>query len=318
MGKEFASRADLEAKRITFSELSEHAYAYTAEGDPNTGIVIGDDAVMVIDTQATPAMARDVIDRVRGVTDKPIKYVVLTHYHAVRVLGASAYGAEHVIASQDTYDLIVERGEQDYQSEYERFPRLFQAVDSIPGLTWPTITFRGEMTIRMGKTEVKLLQLGRGHTKGDTVVWLPAEKVLFSGDLVEYGATPYTGDAYLTDWPQTLDRVAALGAEKLVPGRGDAATTPATVKAALDGTREFIVQLFEAVQAGRASGKDLRRVYEDASAALRPRFGQWVIFDHCLPFDVSRAYDEAGGFRDPRIWTAERDAQLWQALAGEG
>ena len=318
MGKEFASRADLEAKRITFSELSEHAYAYTAEGDPNTGIVIGDDAVMVIDTQATPAMARDVIDRVRGVTDKPIKYVVLTHYHAVRVLGASAYGAEHVIASQDTYDLIVERGEQDYQSEYERFPRLFQAVDSIPGLTWPTITFRGEMTIRMGTTEVKLLQLGRGHTKGDTVVWLPAEKVLFSGDLVEYGATPYTGDAYLTDWPQTLDRVAALGAEKLVPGRGDAATTPATVKAALDGTREFIVQLFEAVQAGRASGKDLRRVYEDASAALRPRFGQWVIFDHCLPFDVSRAYDEAGGFRDPRIWTAERDAQLWQALAGEG
>ena len=318
MGKEFASRADLEAKRITFSELSEHAYAYTAEGDPNTGIVIGDDAVMVIDTQATPVMARDVIDRIRGVTDKPIKYVVLTHYHAVRVLGASAYGAEHIIASQDTCDLIVERGEQDYKSEYERFPRLFQAVDSIPGLTWPTITFRGEMTIRMGRTEVKLLQLGRGHTKGDTVVWLPAEKVLFSGDLVEYGATPYTGDAYLTDWPQTLDRVAALGAEKLVPGRGDAATTPATVKAALDGTREFIVQLFEAVQAGKAAGKDLRRVYEDTSAALRPRFGQWVIFDHCLPFDVSRAYDEAGGFRDPRIWTAERDAQMWQALAGEG
>jgi len=90
------------------------------------------------------------------------------------------------------------------------------------------------------------------------------------------------------------------------------------VKAALDGTREFIVQLFEAVQAGRASGKDLRRVYEDASAALRPRFGQWVIFDHCLPFDVSRAYDEAGGLSDPRIWTAERDAQMWQALAGEG
>jgi glyoxylase-like metal-dependent hydrolase (beta-lactamase superfamily II) len=318
MSKEFASRADLEAKRITFAELSEHAYAYTAEGDPNTGIVIGDDAVMVIDTQATPVMARDVIERIRGVTDKPIKYVVLTHYHAVRVLGASAYGAEHVIASQDTWDLIVERGEQDYKSEYERFPRLFQAVDSIPGLTWPTITFKGEMTVWLGKTEVKLMQLGRGHTKGDTVVWLPAEKVLFSGDLVEYGATPYAGDAYLTDWPQTLDRVAALGAEKLVPGRGDAVTTPATVKAALDGTREFIVQMFEAVKASKAAGKDLRRVYEDTSAALRPRFGQWVIFDHCLPFDVSRAYDEVSGFPDPRIWTAERDAQMWQALAGEG
>src|SRR6188508_3079402 len=120
MSKAFASQADLQEKQVSFTRLSDNAYAYTAEGDPNTGIVIGDDAVMVIDTQATPVMARDVIDRIRGVTDKPIKYVVLTHYHAVRVLGASAYGAEHVIASEDTYDLIVERGEQDYKSEYER------------------------------------------------------------------------------------------------------------------------------------------------------------------------------------------------------
>ncbi len=114
--KTFASAADLEIKQVSFDKLSEHAYAYTAEGDPNTGIIIGDDAVMVIDTQATPVMAQDVIRRIREVTDKPIKYVTLSHYHAVRVLGASAFfaeGAEHIIASQDTYDLIVERGEQD-------------------------------------------------------------------------------------------------------------------------------------------------------------------------------------------------------------
>jgi glyoxylase-like metal-dependent hydrolase (beta-lactamase superfamily II) len=90
--KAFASQADLEEKQVSFTKLSDHAYAYTAEGDPNTGIVIGDDAVMVIDTQATPAMAQDVIRRIREVTDKPIRYVVLSHYHAVRVLGASAYG----------------------------------------------------------------------------------------------------------------------------------------------------------------------------------------------------------------------------------
>jgi glyoxylase-like metal-dependent hydrolase (beta-lactamase superfamily II) len=173
------------------------------------------------------------------------------------------------------------------------------------------------MTVWMGKTEVKLLQLGRGHTKGDTVAWLPAEKVLFSGDLVEYNATPYTGDAYLTDWPQTLDRVAALGAEKLVPGRGDALTTPATVKAALDGTRAFITQMYESVKAGRAAGKPLKQVYAETYAWLQPKFGEWVIFDHCLPFDVSRAYDEAGGTRDPRIWTAARDTQMWQELAAD-
>src|SRR6187431_3464907 len=142
MARAFASQADLAEKKITFSRLSEHAYAFTAEGDPNTGIVVGDDAVMVIDAQATPKMARDVIRRIREVTDKPIRYVVLSHYHAVRVLGASAYGASEIIASEDTRDLIVERGAADMKSEIERFPRLFQSVETIPGLTWPTLTFK--------------------------------------------------------------------------------------------------------------------------------------------------------------------------------
>ena len=208
--KKFASQADLVEKKVSFDKLSDHAYAYTAEGDPNTGVVVGDDAVMVIDTQATPVMAQDVIRRIREVTDKPIRYVVLSHYHAVRVLGATGYRPDHVIASRDTYDLIVERGEQDMKSEIERFPRLFRAVESVPGLTWPTIVFERRMTIMLGKLQVDLMQLGRGHTKGDTVAWLPQEKILFSGDLVEYDATPYTGDAYLTDWPATLDAIAAL------------------------------------------------------------------------------------------------------------
>ena len=315
--KKFASQADLEEKKVSFDRLSDCAYAYTAEGDPNTGIVIGDDAVMVIDTQATPVMAQDVIRRIREVTDKPIRYVVMSHYHAVRVLGASAYGAGHVIASQDTYDLIVERGAQDLKSEIERFPRLFRAVESVPGLTWPNLVFKGEMTLWLGKLEVKLMQLGRGHTKGDTVVWLPSEKVLFSGDLVEYEATPYAGDAYFEDWPSTLDAVAALKPEKLGPGRGAALKTPAQVQAGLAGTRAFIVDLYAAVRAGVAAGKDLRTVYGETFAALQPRYGQWVIFDHCMPFDVSRAFDLATKYPDPRIWTAERDQEMWLALEGE-
>src|SRR5438105_14704511 len=124
MSKAFASQADLQEKQVTFTQLSDNAYAYTAEGDPNTGVIVGDDAVMVIDTQATPVMAEDVIRRIRTVTDKPIKYVVMSHYHAVRVLGASAYRPQQVIASHDTYELIVERGEADMKSEIERFPRL--------------------------------------------------------------------------------------------------------------------------------------------------------------------------------------------------
>jgi glyoxylase-like metal-dependent hydrolase (beta-lactamase superfamily II) len=315
VSKAFASQADLADKKVTFTQLSPNAYAYTAEGDPNTGVIVGDDAVMVIDTQATPVMAQDVIKHIRTVTDKPIKYVVLSHYHAVRVLGASGYQPEHIIASRDTYDLIVERGEADKASEIGRFPRLFRNVESVPpGLTWPTITFSGSMSLWLGKLEVQLLQVGRGHTKGDTIAWLPEQKILFSGDLVEFDATPYAGDAYFQDWPQTLDKLAAMKPRALVPGRGAALTTPDAVAAGLKGTRDFIADVWNQVKAGAGAGKDLNAVYKETIAKLRPKYGHWVIFDHCMPFDVTRCYDEATQYKDPRIWTAERDQQMWKAL----
>ena len=320
MSKQFASVADLEVKKVSFTQLSEHCWAYTAEGDPNTGVIIGDDAVMIIDATATPVMAQDVISRVRVLTDKPIKYVTLTHYHAVRVLGASGYrseGLEQVIASHDTYDLIVERGQQDMDSEIGRFPRLFQSVESIPGLTWPTLTFKGEIALWLGELEVRIMQLGRGHTKGDTVVWVPGERVLYSGDLVECDAACYTGDAYLADWPGTLDNLAALDPGKLVPGRGPALDTPQKVMQGLDYTRDFVTTLFRSAQEAVARDMNLRETMAHARKAMDPKFDQVFIYEHCLPFDVTRAHDEASGVRDPRIWTAERDQEMWHGLQAE-
>ena len=105
-------------------------------------------------------------------------------------------------------------------SEIGRFPRLFRGKESIPGLTWPYLTFHNRMTLWMGGREVQIIHIGRSHTAGDTVVWLPEEKVLFAGDTVEFGATPYCGDAHFADWPTTLAAIKALGAERVVPGRG--------------------------------------------------------------------------------------------------
>jgi glyoxylase-like metal-dependent hydrolase (beta-lactamase superfamily II) len=314
MAKAFASQADTAEKQITFSRLSEHAYAFTAEGDPNTGIVVSDDAVMVIDTQATPKMAAAVIERVRSVTDKPIKYVVLSHYHAVRVLGASAYGAEHIICSEATRELIVERGAQDYKSEVQRFPRLFQAVETVPGLTWPSMTFSDRLTIWLGKLQIDIIHAGRGHTKGDTIVWLPEERTLFSGDLVEHGATPYAGDAHYKDWPHTLQKLRELNPLALVPGRGDALVGEEAVAQGIAGTQAFIDQLYKTVSASADAGESLKQAYDKAMTSLQPHYGNWAVFEHCLPFDVSRAYDEAKGLDHPRIWTAERDLELWAAL----
>ncbi|MCP5373206.1 MAG: MBL fold metallo-hydrolase [Hyphomicrobiales bacterium] len=312
----FASTGDLGDKTVTFAKLAEGAYAYTAEGDPNTGVIVGDDAVMVIDTQATPFMAEDVVRHIRQVTDKPIKYILLSHYHAVRVLGAAAYGAENVIASRRTHELIVERGQFDYDSELGRFPRLFQGAETIPGLTWPNIVFDGKLTVDLGNRPVEIWNPGRGHTQGDTIAWLPDVGVLYSGDLVEFGATPYTGDAHLADWPATLDALRALKPSKLVPGRGDALQTPELCEEAMRQTQAFITDLYAGAQAARARGADLKGAFDSIKAAMDPKYGDWVIYEHCMPFDVSRAFDEAGGMERPQIWTADRDREMWAALNG--
>jgi glyoxylase-like metal-dependent hydrolase (beta-lactamase superfamily II) len=315
--KQFASTADLAPRKITFARLSDEAYAYTAEGDPNSGVVIGDDGVLIVDATATPVMARQLIEQIRTITDKPIRHVVLSHYHAVRVLGASAFrnqGCEQIIASQGTYELIRERGRQDMQSEIGRFPRLFQAVESIPGLTWPTLVFDRQLTLFLGKLEVQILQIGPGHTRGDTIVWLPQSNILFSGDLVEYQAAAYTGDAQLEEWSDTLNKLRALQPAKLVPGRGPALEGAESVRAGIDFTEDFVTTLFASAKESVAKGRTLKETFLHTRSRMDERFGKVYIYEHCLPFDVSRAYDEASGIKHPRIWTAERDREMWQAL----
>jgi glyoxylase-like metal-dependent hydrolase (beta-lactamase superfamily II) len=324
MSKAFASQADLDDKKTTFEQLSPHCWAYTAEGDPNSGVIIGDEFIMVSDATATPAMAQDLIKHIRTVSDKPIKYVLLTHYHAVRVLGASAYkaeGATEVIASRGTYELIVERGAQDMQSEMERFPRLFRGADSVPGLTWPTLVIgdgkpgrQGSLEVDLGGVKVSIWHPGPGHTRGDTIAWVEEEKVLFSGDLVEYEAGVYTGDAQLEEWPATLEALRALKAEYIVPGRGEAMKGNADVNKALDYTQRWVTTLFQAGKEAAAAGMDLKAAMAHTRKSMDPVFGHVFIYEHCLPFDVSRAYDEAKGIKNPRIWTAERDKEMWGAL----
>ena len=169
--------------------------------------------------------------------------------------------------------MIVERGQQDYKSELQRFPRLFQAAETIPGLTWPTLTFGDRLSLWLGKLQVDIIHAGRGHTKGDTIVWLPEERTLFSGDLVEYGATPYCGDAHYKDWPETLQKLRDLKAEALVPGRGDALMGEHAVEEGIAGTQQFLSELYKAVSASVESGEfaeaGLRQGDGHAAAALR-------------------------------------------------
>lgn len=314
----FASASDIREQKPQVRELAPGVYGYISDFDPNCGFIVGDDHVVLIDTRPTPRMARDFLADIRQITDKPVKFIVLTHYHAVRVLGASAFDdAQAIIASQGTLDWVHERGQADFESEVGRFPRLFAGVEEIPGLTVPTITFEREMSLWVGQRELRLQCLGRGHSGGDTVVWLPDCRVLFSGDVVENRCGVYAGDAYIGDWANTLDAVRALAPEVLVPGRGAVLRGAAACAEAIDLTQEFLATLLTSVKAGIDAQQGLRECFERAQAAMKPRFGDWPVFQHVLPFDVSRAYDELRGALHPVVWTAERDRELWEILRGE-
>jgi glyoxylase-like metal-dependent hydrolase (beta-lactamase superfamily II) len=313
--KPFASSADLAEREATLERLAEGVYAYTAQGDPNVGCIVGTDAILAIEARATPVMAQRWIDVIRAeVSPLPFGDLVLTHYHAVRTLGASAFGASRIVAHANTRALIAERGEQDWASEQGRMPRLFLGADSIPGLTWPTDTFEDTLTIDLGDRRVELRHLGRGHTSGDLVVWLPDERICFAGDLVEAQAAPYMGDAHVADWSaRTLDGVAALGAEQLVGGRGPV-VRGGDVPTAIGDTRAFLRTTLEGTRAVKEAGGMLKDAFDDVHAQLAPRYAGFPIFEHCMPFNVQRTWDELDGIDHPRIWTAERDREVWAAL----
>ena len=311
----FASQDDLSEKTISFTEVGEGLYAFTAEGDPNSGVIVGDDAVMIVEAQATPRLARKVIDCVRSVTDKPITHLVLTHYHAVRVLGASAYGAPQVVMSDKARAMVAERGQEDWDSEFARFPRLFEGHEEIPGLTWPTTTFRDRMSVFLGRRRIDLRFLGRAHTAGDIVVHVPDANVMFTGDIVEDRSACYCGDGHFHDWPTTLNAIRAWRPDAIAPGRGAAVQGREAVEGALDATLDFLVSTWRPVASVATRGGSLREAMAACREVCDPKFADYAIYEHCLPFNVARAYDEARGIEHPRIWTAERDREMWEALA---
>src|SRR6516225_6729758 len=262
--KAFASSADLAEKEQTLELLADGVYALTAEGDPNVGAVEGDDFLVCFEALATPVATRRWLARLREHTTKPVRYLVLSHYHAVRVLGASAFGAEIVVTHENTRGLIGERGRQDWESEYARMPRLFKEPASIPGLTWPTATFTDRFTIDLGGGlgDLVLQYCGRGHTEGDIVAWLPDRRILFAGDLVEAQAALYTGDAFHREWAAgTLDRVGALGATALVGGRGAVAHGEDAVQAAIAQTRDFLRTMLAKVGPVHEAGGTLKDAF---------------------------------------------------------
>jgi glyoxylase-like metal-dependent hydrolase (beta-lactamase superfamily II) len=234
----------------------------------------------------------------------------------VRVLGASAYGADQIIMGEGARAMVVERGQEDWDSEFQRFPRLFEGHESIPGLTYPTTTFSDNMTVYLGNRRIDLMHLGRAHTSGDIVIHVPDETVMFTGDIVEDHSACYCGDGHFADWGDTLDNIASFDLDAIAPGRGGALIGKEAVNRALDSTLDFVDSTYAPAARVAARGGSLKEAWDAVREACDPKFKEYAIYEHCLPFNVARAYDEARGIDTPRIWTAERDLAMWDALQG--
>ena len=137
---------------------------------------------------------------------------------------------------------------------------------------------------------------------------------MFAGDLVEAQAAPYMGDAHVADWSSsTLDNVSELGAAQLVGGRGPV-VRGVDVDVAIEDTRAFLRTTLDRTREVRDAGGSLKDAFASVHAELAPRYAGFPIFEHCMPFNVQRTWDELDGIDHPRIWTAERDREVWNAL----
>ena len=220
----------------------------------NGAVIVLDDGVMVIDTYSKPSAARALLEQIKTVTAKPVKYVVDTHFHWDHYygnevfLGAWPAGVE-IISSEATRDNIEQRGIPRVKREILEVPKeietlkagLAKATDAkqkaeiqenlrqteaylaelqAMRVTLPTLTFDRSLILYQKSRPVQLLWLGKGHTDGDVVVYLPKEKVIVTGDAL-HGWTPYMGDSYPYDWIRMLEAAEKLDFDYVIGGHGD-------------------------------------------------------------------------------------------------
>jgi glyoxylase-like metal-dependent hydrolase (beta-lactamase superfamily II) len=263
----------------------------------NTAIIESDDGVVVVDTHSKPSAARVIVERLREMTPRPVRYVVNTHFHWDHWHGNEVYPAAYpnaeIITNQLTREAMLKKGLKRIQDHVRQVPaevarleaelaaagapaererlaahlslaRSYLAEVRALKPALPTMAFERTMTLYRRDREIQLLYLGRAHTEGDVFVYLPKEKVVITGDAV-IGWTPFMGDGYPEDWVSTLDRLAELDFTHLVMGHGDP-----TGRDWLRLFRGYIHDMVEGVREEVATGATLDEVKQRLPARLAP------------------------------------------------
>ncbi len=293
--------------RSEFENLGGGCYVFKIEGGCNTGLIIGSDNICLIDPQPSVEMHRMLMSRIEKTGDKSVNRAVFSHFHAHATLGALNLPSSEIISSDLTARMLEGRGRENCALELAREPELFVREPDLISPVRPTLTFSSALSIIDGESEIRLMNLGRGHTMGDVVSHHPEAGVIYAGDLVSSNVSPLCHDGHLFDWVKSLSRVLAFRPQKMVPGHGATLNGEKAIAAAVEKTQVYLTQLLDSVSAcldAETSEEDtVFAVYD----ALAPQFESFDKFEDYLPINVARARAELLGADQPEIWTREKE-----------
>ncbi len=256
-------------------ELDTGVYARLHEGLTNSGIIIGDDSVLVIDSLRMPSFARSLMEDVRKLTDKPVKYVIDTHSHWDHSWGNQEFPEAAIIGHENCYSEMVDvEWNEEWKNKILSSGDPWSDEANVVTITPPEITYQDSMRIYFGGREIILKYLGKAHTSGDTFIHLPKERIVFTGDVAQDGGVPYLGDSYPDEWLDTDDRMAELPVDRFVSGHG-----PVGDINALKTARDFIHSLVGSMKSAIADGKDSKTASDSVLTELQGQYGNWRSFD---------------------------------------
>ena len=321
-----ASAAGLRAQELfDIKPVADGVYAAIAKPaykvNCNAAIILLDDGVLVVDTHSKPSAARALIEQIKKLTNKPVKFVVNTHFHWDHYQGNQAYPSSwpagvEIISSEATRQSIEQRGVPRVKYEIVTMPaeieklrsdlqlagnaerketlrkNLAEAEEYLAELkqmqiTLPTMTFDRSLILHRKSRTVEILWLGRAHTDGDVFVYLPKEKVIATGDAL-HGWTPFMGDSYPYDWIQTLDAAEKLDFEYVIGGHGDVMHG----KEKFELWKKYFHDLMDQTAAAYSEGASLEQAQKHVSESLTKSYADK--FDPAFPqsviANVTKAY----------------------------
>ena len=268
-------------------ELETGVYARLHEGLTNAGIIIGDDSVLVIDSLRVPSFARDLIQDVKTITDKPIGFVIDTHSHWDHSWGNEEFPDATIIGHKNCYaEMIDVEWNEEWRKKVVSSNDPWSEEGNLVNITPPNMTFETSMQLYFGGRELDLKYFGRAHTSGDIYIHLPKEKIVFTGDVAQDGGVPYLGDCYPADWPETDNQLASLPIERFMSGHGPIGDHNALVEA-----KDFIHTLVDSVKHAIADGQDSFQASKYVINEMSPKYGDWRSFDR-IGENLPSVYDK--------------------------